>query len=71
MSEEGKTVCWIIRNDQEKLTKFLAKHMGVSVSAIGRWAIDDALASLLARAGLSEADLPNDARRDGAIQAAK
>jgi len=71
MSEEQVTITLVIRPDQERLLRFVAKRMSVSVSALMRWTIYDGLASLLARASLQETDLPSDARRDGSTQAAK
>lgn len=57
------TVQIVCRKDQEQLLKYLAERMNVSVSAIGRWALDDARAFLLARASLEETDLPQELRR--------
>lgn len=47
-----------VREDQIKLVKAVAKKMGVSVSAVVRWALDDARASLLSRACLEANDFP-------------
>ena len=47
-----------VREDQIKLVKAVAKKMGVSVSAVVRWALDDARASLLSRACLEPSDFP-------------
>jgi hypothetical protein len=52
-----------IRTDQKRLLDHIAFVMSVPVSAVVRWAIDDARASLLARASLEESMLPEETRR--------
>lgn len=52
-----------IRDDQKELLDHIAQFMGVSVSAVVRWAIDDARPFLLARACLEETNLPEETRR--------
>lgn len=52
-----------IRDDQKKFLDHIASVMAVPVSAVVRWAIDDARASLLSRASLEETNLPQEAKR--------
>lgn len=53
----------MVRPDQKELLTLIAKHMGVSVSAVVRWALDDARPFLLSRACLQEENLPKAARQ--------
>ena len=52
-----------VRDDQKAFLNHIAKTLGVPVSVVVRWALDDARPFLLARACLKENDLPEDIRR--------
>lgn len=63
MANELVTIQIVSRREQELFLRFIAEHMGVSLSAVGRWAFDDARASLLSRSCLEEKDLPEAIRK--------
>lgn len=60
--EDLASVVW---PDQKCLLSIIAGACGVSVSTVTRWALDDARATLLARAGMTEEQLPLEARKQG------
>lgn len=65
MSEEQVPLNLMVKPAHKNFLEFIAKHMGVSVSAVGRWLIesDDGRVFLLTKACLKETDLPESMQR--------